>query len=112
MGTFVRLAFSGAVLVGLASAAHAETLNTDGFLAACVADDTLDQIEGVGTTITPKDFCACVAGKILESELTQDQVDIVTKIHKYDVEDTASDDYDTAQQANMGFEEACSKPAE
>ena len=58
-GYSARLAFSGVVLAGLASvAAHAETLNTDGFLAACVADGTVDQIEGVGTTVTPKDFCA------------------------------------------------------
>ena len=53
-----------------------------------------------------------VAGKIVESELTQDQVDILTQVHKYEVDDTASDDYDTAISANDGFEEACSKPAE
>ena len=111
MSEFARLGYTALALMGLAAlwATPAAALDTKEFVTACLADSSLDQIEDVGTKITPKDFCACVAGKIAESDLTQDQVDIVTKIHKNDVDDTMSADYDAAHDANDSFETECSQ---
>jgi hypothetical protein len=111
MSEFARLGYTALALMGLAAlgATPAAALATKEFVAACLADTSLDQIEGVGTKIMPKDFCACVAARIAASELTQDQVDIITKMHKNDVDDTMSADYDEAHDANDSFETECSE---
>jgi hypothetical protein len=112
----------GVVIAGLlilaAGAAYAApeaagALNTDAFLAACVADPVVTDEPGFaasGGKATPQSYCACIAGKFKEKPLSQSDIDMMTKMHKDEITDEDAASYATLEDlmaANEGFEDDC-----
>ena len=111
----------GFVIAGLlilaAASAHAAPeaaggLNTDAFLAACVADPVVTDEPGFadGGKATPQAYCECVAGKFKEQNLSQSDVDMMTKMHKDEITDEDAASYATLEElmaANEGIEDDC-----
>ena len=92
--------------------APAGALNTDAFLAACVADPVVTDEPGFaeGAKATPQSYCACIAGKFKEKKLSQPDVDMMTKMHKDEITDEDAASYATLEDlmaANEGFEDDC-----
>jgi hypothetical protein len=111
----------GVIIAGLlilaAGAAYAApeaagALNTDAFLAACVADPVVTDEPGFaeGAKATPQSYCACIAGKFKEKPLSQSDVDMMTKMHKDEITDEDAASYATLEDlmaANEGVEDDC-----
>ena len=111
----------GFVIAGLfifaAGAAYAApeaagALNTDAFLAACVADPVVTDEPGFadGGKATPQLYCECIAGKFKEQKLSQPDVDMMTKMHKDEITDEDAASYATLEElmaANEGIEDDC-----
>lgn len=87
-------------------------LNTDAFLAACVADPVVTDEPGLeaGSKVTPQIYCACIVGKLGENKLSQTDVDMLTKMHKDEITDQDAASYPTLEDLmakSEGFEDAC-----
>jgi hypothetical protein len=110
LGAFTLL-LGGAGEMQIEIAAAAEKLNTDGFIAACAADDNVTQEPGFEDgKVTPKAFCECVAAKLEENKATQKDVDMLTKMHKDEITDQDAESYptlDDLMNANEGYEDSC-----
>ncbi len=113
-------AFAGLLLLPAAGAQGApqETaagkLNTEAFLAACVADPVVTDEPGLqeGSKVTAQAYCACIAGKFEAGKLSQADVDMLTKMHKDEITDEDADGYPTLEDlmaANEGLEGDCKK---
>jgi hypothetical protein len=92
--------------------APAGALNTDAFLAACIADPVVTDEPGFaeGAKATPQSYCACIAGKFKEKKLSQPDIDMMTKMHKDEITDEDAASYATLEDlmaANEGFEDDC-----
>jgi hypothetical protein len=92
--------------------APAGALNTDAFLAACIADPVVTDEPGFaeGAKATPQSYCACIAGKFKEKKLSQPDIDMMTKMHKDEITDEDAASYPTLEDlmaANEGFEDDC-----
>jgi hypothetical protein len=99
---------------GAASAAPeaAGALNTDAFLAACVADPVVIDEPGFadGAKATPQSYCTCIAGKFKEQKLSQPDVDMMTKMHKDEITDEDAASYATLEDlmaTNENIEDDC-----
>jgi hypothetical protein len=113
----------GCVLAGLAilTVAGAEAapkqvpqakLNTEAFLAACVADPVVTDEPGLeaGGKVTPQIYCECIVGKLGEHKLSQTDVDMLTKMHKDEITDEDAASYPTLEDLmakTEGFEDSC-----
>jgi hypothetical protein len=111
----------GLLLAGLmilvAVSAHAAPeaaggLNTDAFLAACVADPVVTDEPGfaAGGKATPQSYCECIAAKFKEQKLSQSDVDMMTKMHKDEITDEDAASYATLEDlmaTNEGIEDDC-----
>jgi len=108
---------SAGLLVVAAGAAYAAqeaagALNTDAFLAACVADPVVTDEPGFadGAKATPQSYCACIAGKFKEQKLSQSDVDMMTKMHKDEITDEDAASYATLEElmaTNENIEDDC-----
>lgn len=108
-----RGALSAACLMlVLTTNARAETADTAAFLGACVADPVIldDPSLGEGSEVTPKIYCDCIAGKLVEGSHSQADVDMLTKMHKDDITDEDAEAYptlDVLMQTNEAIEDEC-----
>jgi hypothetical protein len=102
--------------IGTAAAAPKEApagkLNTEAFLAACVADPVVTDEPGLaaGGKVTPQIYCDCIAGKFGGKKLSQADVDMLTKMHKDQITDEDAQSYPTLEDlmaTHEGFEDAC-----
>ena len=108
---------SAGLLVLAAGAAYAApesagALNTDAFLAACVADPVVTDEPGFadGAKATPQNYCACIAGKFKEKKVSQSDVDMMTKMHKDEITDEDAASYATLEDlmaTNENIEDDC-----
>jgi hypothetical protein len=98
---------------GGGEAAPAGTLNTDAFLAACIADPVVTDEPGFAATggkATPQLYCECIAGKFKDKKVSQSDVDMMTKMHKDEITDEDAASYPTLEELmakNEGFEDEC-----
>jgi hypothetical protein len=95
-----------------AQAAPAGTLNTDAFLAACVADQVVTDDPGfaAGAKATPQLYCECIAGKFKDKKISQGDVDMMTKMHKDEITDEDAAKYPKLEElmaTNEGLEDEC-----
>jgi hypothetical protein len=102
--------------IGAAAAAPKQApagkLNTEAFLAACVADPVVTDEPGLaaGGKVTPQIYCDCITGKFGGKKLTQADVDMLTKMHKDEITDEDGESYPTLEDlmaTHEGFEDAC-----
>jgi hypothetical protein len=112
---FMRVTALGAfaVLCLCAAPAEAAKLDATNFLAACAADPSITEDptfeEG---KVTTKAYCDCVAGEIEKSNLSQKDLDMLTKMHKEEISDADVESYPTLEDllnANEGYEDSCRK---
>src|SRR6516225_3072119 len=70
-------------------------LNTDTFLAACVADPVVTDEPGLqsGSKVTAQMYCECIVGKYHDKKLSQTDVDMMTKMHKDEITDADATSY-------------------
>jgi len=115
----------GCILAGLviftaagAEAAPKQTtdskLNTEAFLAACVADPVVTDEPGLqsGSKVTAQMYCECIVGKYHDKKLSQTDVDMMTKMHKDEITDADATSYpklENLMAKNEGFEDDCKK---
>ena len=62
--------------------------------------------------VTPKAYCECVAGELEKNNLSQKDVDMLTKMHNEEISDADVEAYPTLEDlmnANEGFEDSCRK---
>ena len=110
---FMRLVALGAFAVFCLCAAEAEAakLNTADFIAACSEDPSVTDDPGFEDgKVTPKAFCECVAGELEKNNLSQKDVDMLTKMHNEDISDADVESYPTLEElmnANESFEDRC-----
>ena len=90
---------------------EAAGLNTADFVAACGGDPSIAEDPGFEDgKVTPKVYCECVAGEFDKSKLTQQDVDMLTKMHKEEISDEDAENYPTLEDllnANEGYEDSC-----
>jgi hypothetical protein len=87
-------------------------LNTDAFLAACVADPVVTDEPGLqaGSKVTAQTYCDCIVGKYHDKKMTQAEVDMMTKMHKDEITDedaTSFPKLEDLMAKNEGFEDEC-----
>jgi hypothetical protein len=92
--------------------APAGKLNTDAFLAACVADPVVTDEPGLeaGSKVTAQMYCECVVGKYHDKKMSQAEVDMMTKMHKDEITDedaTSFPKLEDLMAKNEGFEDEC-----
>jgi hypothetical protein len=110
---FMRVIALGAFAVFCLGAAKVEAakLNSTDFLAACSADSIIAEDPDLeDAKIAPKAYCECVAGKFDKNKLTQQDVDMLTKMHKEEISDADVEGYPTLEDllnANEGYEDSC-----
>lgn len=102
-------AFAG---LGLwAVSAEAAALNTGDFTAACSDDPSITEDPSFDDgKVTPKAFCECVAGALEKNNLSQKDVDMLTKMHNEDISDADAEAYPTLEDlmnANEEYEDSC-----
>lgn len=90
----------------------AGALNTEAFLAACVADPVVTDEPGfeAGGKATPQSYCACIADKFKLQKLSQSDVDMMTKMHKDEITDEDAASYATLEElmaTNENIEDDC-----
>jgi hypothetical protein len=114
-GNFTRVVALGAFAVfclGVTQTEAAE-LDTAKFLAACTADPSVTDDPGFDDgKVTPKAYCDCVAGELGKNNLSQKDVDMLTKMHNEEISDEDVEAYPTLEDllnANEGFEDSCRK---
>ena len=92
-----------------AANAVAAELNTANFAAACSNDPSVTEDPSFEAgKATPKAFCECVAGSLAKNNLTQKDVDMLTKMHNEELSDADAEAYPTLEDlrnANEGFED-------
>jgi hypothetical protein len=109
----MRAAVLGAfAALGLAAGAMAaDKLDTAAFVTACTEDPTVTEDPGFeGGSATPKAFCECVAGKLVENKSSQVDVDMLTKLHNEEISDSDAEthpNFENLLVANEGYEDAC-----
>jgi hypothetical protein len=95
------------------TSADAVALDTAKFVAACTADPSVSEDPGFDDgTVTAKAYCECVAGELAKNNLTQKDVDMLTKMHNEEISDEDVEAYPTLEDlmnANEGFEDSCRK---
>ena len=102
-------AFAG---LGLwAANAEAAKLNTGDFTAACSDDPSVtDDPSFDDGKVTPKAFCECVAAALEKNNLSQKDVDMLTKMHNEELSDADAEAYPTLEDlmnANESYEDGC-----
>jgi hypothetical protein len=108
-----RLVALGAFAVLYVSAAEVEAakLTTPDFIAACSEDPSVtDDPSFEDGEVTPKAFCECVAAELEKNNLSQKDVDMLTKMHNEDISDADVEAYPTLEDlmnANESFEDHC-----
>ena len=112
--SLIRVTVLGAFAAfGLAApAAGADKLDTAAFVTACTEDPTVTEDPGfeAGAAATPKAFCECVAGKLVENKSSQADVDMLTKLHNEEISDSDAEthpNFENLLVANEGYEDAC-----
>lgn len=111
--SLMRAAVLGAfAALGLAAGAvAADKLDTAAFVTACTDDPTVTEDPGFeGGSATPKAFCDCVAGKLVENKSSQADVDMLTKLHNEEISDSDAEthpNFENLLVANEGYEDAC-----
>jgi hypothetical protein len=114
-GIFTRVVALGAFAVLCLSVTKTEAaaLDTAKFLAACTADPSVTDDPGFDDgKVTPKAYCDCVAGELGKNNLSQKDVDMLTKMHNEEISDEDVEAYPTLEDllnANEGFEDSCRK---
>jgi hypothetical protein len=109
----MRAAVLGAfAALGLAAGAvAADKLDTAAFVTACTDDPTVTEDPGFeGGSATPKAFCDCVAGKLVENKSSQADVDMLTKLQNEEISDSDAEthpNFENLLVANEGYEDAC-----
>jgi hypothetical protein len=92
---------------------EAASLDTAKFTAACLADPSVTDDPGFDDgKVTPKAYCDCVAGELGKNNLTQKDVDMLTKMHNEEISDEDVENFPTLEDlmnANEGFEDSCRK---
>jgi hypothetical protein len=115
--------FRGSIIAGLliltavgAEAAPKQApdskLNTEAFLAACVADPVVTDEPGLqaGSKVTAQMYCECIVGKYHDKKLSQVDVDMMTKMHKDEITDEDATSYpklEDLMEKNEGLEDEC-----
>jgi hypothetical protein len=106
-------------VIGMAAGARAASnktpeskLNTDAFLAACVADPVVTDEPGLeaGSKVTAQSYCECIVGKYHDKKMSQAEVDMMTKMHKDEITDedaTSFPKLEDLMAKNEGFEDEC-----
>ena len=63
-----------------------------------------------GDCATPKAFCECVAGKLVENKSSQADVEMLTKLHNEEISNSDAEthpNFENLLVANEGYEDAC-----
>lgn len=109
MGLVALCAFAGLSL--WAANAVAAKLNTGDFTAACSDDPSVTEDPSFEDgKVTPKAFCECVAGALEKNNLSQKDVDMLTKMHNEELSDADAEAYPTLEDlmnANESYEDSC-----
>jgi hypothetical protein len=106
------VALCASAALGLwAPTAFAAEVNTGDFTAACSDDPSVTEDPSFDDKkVTPKAFCECVAGALGKNNLSQKDVDMLTKMHNEELSDADAEAYPTLEDlmnANEGFEDKC-----
>ena len=109
--SLVRILVAAAIGFPCAAANAAEP-DTGAFVDACTSDPIVTDESGIeeGGKVTPKAYCECIAGKIVENKLSQADVDMLAKMHGEELTDADAESYPTLEDlmvANEGYEDAC-----
>jgi hypothetical protein len=94
------------------AAAPAAKLNTEAFLAACTSDEVVTGLAGFDEgKVTPKQFCDCVVGKYQDNKLNQNDLDLLTRVHKDELTeaDETNASLESLLSSSEGYEDACKK---
>jgi hypothetical protein len=106
----VALCALAGVSLWAANAVAAE-VETGKFTAACSNDPSVTEDPSFEAgKATPKAFCECVAGALGKNNLSQKDVDMLTKMHNEELSDADAEAYPTLEDlmnANEGFEDKC-----
>ncbi|MGV1013767.1 MAG: hypothetical protein ACOYB4_02220 [Methyloceanibacter sp.] len=107
---FVALSAFAALCLG-ATEIEAANVNTADFLAACIKDPVIAEDPSFeAAKVTPEAYCQCVVGQLNENNVSQADVDMLTKMHNEDISDADADAFpnlDGLLVANEGYEDAC-----
>ena len=112
---FMRVIALGAFAVLCLGMTKAEAAAVDPakFIAACIADPSVTDDPGFDDgKATPKAYCECVAGELGKNNLSQKDVDMLTKMHNEEISDEDVENFPTLEDllnANEGFEDSCRK---
>ena len=87
-------------------------VDTDAFLAACVADPVVTDEPGLqaGSKVTAQTYCECIVGKYHGKKMSQAEVDMMTKMHKDEITDEDAAKFPKLEDLmakNEGFEDEC-----
>jgi hypothetical protein len=111
----VRVIALGAFTVLCLGVAQVEAAapDTAKFIAACTSDPSVTDDPGFDDgKVTPKAYCECVAGELVKNNLSQQDVDMLTKMHNEEISDEDVENFPTLEDllnANEGFEDSCRK---
>jgi len=93
--------------------AEAASLDTAKFIAACTADPSVTDDPGFDDgKVTAQAYCDCIAGELAKGNVTQKDVDMLTKMHNEEISDEDVENFPTLEDllnANEGFEDGCRK---
>jgi hypothetical protein len=112
---FMRVIVLGAFAVLCLGMTRGEAASADTtkFIAACTADPSVTDDPGFDDgKVTPKAYCECVAGELAKSNLSEKDVDMLTKMHNEEISDEDVENFPTLEDllnANEGFEDSCRK---
>jgi len=91
----------------------AASVDTAKFIAACTSDPSItDDPAFDDGKVTAKAYCECVAGELTKNNLSQRDVDMLTKMHNEEISDEDVEAFPTIEDllnANEGFEDSCRK---
>ena len=113
--SFMRLIALGAFAVLCLGGAKVEAakLNAADFIAACSEDPSVTDDPGFDDSkVTPKAYCECVAAELEKNNLSQNDVDMLTKMHNEEISDADVESYPTLEDlmnANESYEDSCRK---
>lgn len=113
--SFMRLVALGAFAVLCLGAAKVEAakLNAADFIAACSKDSSVTDDPGFDESkVTPQAYCECVAAELEKNNLSQNDVDMLTKMHNEEISDADVESYPTLEDlmnANESYEDSCRK---
>jgi hypothetical protein len=91
----------------------AASVDTAKFIAACTSDPSItDDPAFDDGKVTAKAYCECVAGELTKNNLSQRDVDMLTKMHNEEISDEDVEAYPTLEDllnTNEGYEDGCRK---